>query len=252
MRCQQHREQLISRCGNHGNYWLSNFYEVNTATLAPVAIILPAIYWNYNWRRCCCWILQELEMHARAHGIPTTPLTSDTTTALLSSMLTTKATSEAVKVKQEPSDSSGCSATRGRQDSQEPMESYSSPSSCTPSPRSPNMDDDMTDWAVIITTLTWRICQECLGHDFEMGRDLFSVVDLLVWARRVMGCFRSWFDKGAYQRWSIQCQTESNWHNQQASNCWKFEVFLRFVRGDGEKNLCFCSMLTDSAFTRKH
>lgn len=92
--------------------------------------------------------VQELEMHARAHGIPTTPLTSDTTTALLSSILTAKsATSESVKVKQEPTqNSSRCSASKtSSQDNQEPMEDYSLPSSSNPSPRSPNMDDEMTD-----------------------------------------------------------------------------------------------------------
>lgn len=86
-------------------------------------------------------------MHARAHGIPTTPLTSDTTTALLSSILTTKSTTgEAVRVKQEPSgSSSGCSGAKScNQENQEPMDDYSLPSSSNPSPRSA-MDNEMAD-----------------------------------------------------------------------------------------------------------
>ncbi|XP_078369501.1 transcription factor E3-like isoform X2 [Oculina patagonica] len=88
--------------------------------------------------------VQELEMHARAHGIPTTPLTSDTTTALLSTILTAKPNREVLKIKQEPVDS-GCLATQCSHESQEPMDDYSLPSSCNPSPRSASMDDDMTD-----------------------------------------------------------------------------------------------------------
>lgn len=88
--------------------------------------------------------VQELEMHARAHGIPTTPLTSDTTTALLSTILTAKPTTDVMQIKQEPVDS-GCVATPCSRESQEPMEDYSLPSSCNPSPRSASMDDDMTD-----------------------------------------------------------------------------------------------------------
>lgn len=84
-------------------------------------------------------------MHARAHGIPTTPLTSDTTTALLSTILTTKPAGDAIKIKQEPINSSRCLRTSCSQESQEPMEDYSSPSSCNPSPRSTSMDDDMDD-----------------------------------------------------------------------------------------------------------
>lgn len=83
-------------------------------------------------------------MHARAHGIPTTPLTSDTTTALLSTILTAKPTTDVMQIKQEPVDS-GCVATPCSRESQEPMEDYSLPSSCNPSPRSASMDDDMTD-----------------------------------------------------------------------------------------------------------
>lgn len=88
--------------------------------------------------------VQELEMHARAHGIPTTPLTSDTTTALLSSILTVKPSGEGVKIKQEPVDS-GCLSNSCGHENQEAMEDYSLPSSCNPSPRSNSMDDDMTD-----------------------------------------------------------------------------------------------------------
>ncbi|XP_074619976.1 transcription factor EC-like isoform X1 [Acropora palmata] len=90
--------------------------------------------------------VQELEMHARAHGIPTTPLTSDTSTALLSTILSAKqAANDHVKVKQELAQSSRCAAAKGcSQESQEPMEDYSLPSSSNPSPRS-NMDDEMTD-----------------------------------------------------------------------------------------------------------
>ena len=83
-------------------------------------------------------------MHARAHGIPTTPLTSDTTTALLSSILTVKPSGEGVKIKQEPVDS-GCLSNSCGHENQEAMEDYSLPSSSNPSPRSNSMDDDMTD-----------------------------------------------------------------------------------------------------------
>lgn len=89
--------------------------------------------------------VQELEMHARAHGIPTTPLTSDTTTALLSSILTAKPTAEALKIKQEPVESSVCRPTSCNQESQEAMDDYSIQSSSNPSPSSSTMDDDMTD-----------------------------------------------------------------------------------------------------------
>lgn len=85
-------------------------------------------------------------MHARAHGIPTTPLTSDTTTALLSTILTTKPTTDKMQIKQEPGDS-GCASTPCSRENQEPMEDYSLPSSCNPSPHSASMDDEMTDWA---------------------------------------------------------------------------------------------------------
>lgn len=89
--------------------------------------------------------VQELEMHARAHGIPTTPLTSDTTTALLSTILSVKPSGEGgVKIKQEPVDS-GFLSTSCSHESQEAMEDCSLPSSCNPSPRSTSMDDDMTD-----------------------------------------------------------------------------------------------------------
>ncbi|XP_020603125.1 microphthalmia-associated transcription factor-like isoform X2 [Orbicella faveolata] len=88
--------------------------------------------------------VQELEMHARAHGIPTTPLTSDTTTALLSTILTSKPTTDVMQIKQEPVDG-GCAATPCSRENQEPMEDYSLPSSCNPSPRSASMDDEMTD-----------------------------------------------------------------------------------------------------------
>lgn len=86
-------------------------------------------------------------MHARAHGIPTTPLTSDTSTALLSTILSAKqAANDHVKVKQELAQGSRCAAAKGTsQESQEPMEDYSLPSSSNPSPRSTNMDDEMTD-----------------------------------------------------------------------------------------------------------
>lgn len=83
-------------------------------------------------------------MHARAHGIPTTPLTSDTTTALLSTILSVKPSGEGVKIKQEPVDS-GFLSTSCSHESQEAMEDCSLPSSCNPSPRSTSMDDDMTD-----------------------------------------------------------------------------------------------------------
>lgn len=83
-------------------------------------------------------------MHARAHGIPTTPLTSDTTTALLSTILTVKPAVDALKIKREPVDS-GCLATQCSHESQEPMDDYSLPSSCNPSPCSVSMDDEMTD-----------------------------------------------------------------------------------------------------------
>lgn len=92
-----------------------------------------------------CLFPQELEMHARAHGIPTTPLTSDTTTALLSSILTAKPTAEALKIKQEPVESSVCRPTSCTQESQEAMDDYSIQSSSNPSPSSSTMDDDMTD-----------------------------------------------------------------------------------------------------------
>lgn len=82
-------------------------------------------------------------MHARAHGIPTTPLTSDTTTALLSTILTAKPTSD-VKIKQEPGDSNVASQC-SHDGTQEPMDDYSLPSSCNPSPRSSSIDDDMTE-----------------------------------------------------------------------------------------------------------
>jgi len=78
-------------------------------------------------------------MHARAHGIPTTPLTSDTSTALLSSILTAKPdqkttfqTYSAVKIKQEPIDPT---------EAQEAMDSISI-NSRNPSPGSVDMDDD--------------------------------------------------------------------------------------------------------------
>ena len=109
--------------------------------------------WTRNWfssgwgiYKFCFVNFQELEMHARAHGIPTTPLTSDTTTALLSSILTVKPSGEGVKIKQEPVDS-GCLSNSCGHENQEAMEDYSLPSSCNPSPRSNSMDDDMTDWA---------------------------------------------------------------------------------------------------------
>lgn len=78
-------------------------------------------------------------MHARAHGIPTTPLTSDTSTALLSTILTTKAetkttlTNCGVQIKQEPIDLS---------ETQEAMDSISMISSRNPSPGSVDMDDE--------------------------------------------------------------------------------------------------------------
>ena len=84
-------------------------------------------------------------MHARAHGIPTTPLTSDTTTALLSTILTTQPNSEALKIKQEPVDNTSCLAKPCQQEVLEPMEDYSLPSSSNTSPRSSTIDDDMTD-----------------------------------------------------------------------------------------------------------
>lgn len=78
-------------------------------------------------------------MHARAHGIPTTPLTSDTSTALLSTILTAKAEPKStlascgVKIKQEPIDPI---------EVQEPMDSLSMASSRNPSPGSVDMDDE--------------------------------------------------------------------------------------------------------------
>ena len=51
-----------------------------------------------------------------------------------------------MQIKQEPVDS-GCVTTPCSRENQEPMEDYSLPSSCNPSPRSASMDDDMTDWA---------------------------------------------------------------------------------------------------------
>lgn len=75
-------------------------------------------------------------MHARAHGIPTTPLTSDTSTALLSTMLTVKSEEPQLScdmIKQEPIDTS---------ESAEAMESYSMASSRNPSPGSVDMDDE--------------------------------------------------------------------------------------------------------------
>lgn len=143
-------------------------------------------------------------MHARAHGIPTTPLTSDTTTALLSTILTSKPTSgETVKIKQEPVESSsGCSSTKScSQENQEPMDDYSLPSSCNPSPRSASMDDDMTDWAAITCSITRHASQDCLGLNFERGSDLLWVLFLLVWVHRVIGCFGSWVVNSAVDHW---------------------------------------------------
>jgi hypothetical protein len=78
-------------------------------------------------------------MHARAHGIPTTPLTADTSTALLSTMLTVKPEQKnqlsncGIQIKEEPIDLS---------EPTEPMESYSMASSRNPSPGSVEMDDE--------------------------------------------------------------------------------------------------------------
>ncbi|EDO44411.1 predicted protein [Nematostella vectensis] len=86
--------------------------------------------------------VQELEMHARAHGIPTTPLTSDTSTALLSTLLTVKPEPKSpvstcsVRVKQEPVEVEDGSV------SHEPMDGCSLASSRNPSPGSIDMDDD--------------------------------------------------------------------------------------------------------------
>ncbi|XP_031569916.1 microphthalmia-associated transcription factor-like isoform X2 [Actinia tenebrosa] len=82
--------------------------------------------------------VQELEMHARAHGIPTTPLTADTSTALLSTVLAVKSEPESqlscdFSIKQEPLDPN---------ESAEAMEAYSLASSRNPSPGSVDMDDD--------------------------------------------------------------------------------------------------------------
>ena len=86
-------------------------------------------------------------MHARAHGIPTTPLTSDTSTALLSTILTVKqepaaevsSTCSGVRIKQEPADEP--SSVACLMESQEPMEASSVASSRNPSPGSIDMDD---------------------------------------------------------------------------------------------------------------
>ena len=85
-------------------------------------------------------------MHARAHGIPTTPLTSDKSTALLSTLLTVKQESAAevtsscaMKIKQEPVEER--SSVACLMESQEPMESSSIASSRNPSPGSIDMDD---------------------------------------------------------------------------------------------------------------
>ena len=86
-------------------------------------------------------------MHAHAHGIPTTPLTSDTSTALLSRMLTTKPKPDLLmpnRIKQEPVDSTTlCGSSIF--DTQDSVEDYSM-SSRNPSPGgSIDMEDDMTD-----------------------------------------------------------------------------------------------------------
>lgn len=85
-------------------------------------------------------------MHARAHGIPTTPLTSDTSTALLSTILAVKqetssevTSSCALRIKQEPVEER--SSVACLMESQEPMEASSVASSRNPSPGSIDMDD---------------------------------------------------------------------------------------------------------------